>query len=94
MRNLQITSKLYKNSHSELDNLDSKNGVLVNFLIQEIKFEVSQIAQILAKADHRYIVITVSGWHRNHKMSALNWHSYALSFYFGPVQIDLIMDKK
>ena len=53
-----MTSKLYKNSHSELDNLDSKNGFLVNFLIQEINFEVSQIAQVLAKAD--ILVITVS----------------------------------
>ena len=51
MSNLQMTSKLYKNSHSELDNLDSKNVFLVNFLIQEINFEVSQIAQVLAKAD-------------------------------------------
>ena len=60
MSNLQITFKLYKNSHSELDNLDYKNGVLGNFLIQEINFEVSQIAQFLAKSD----VISVSAKHK------------------------------
>ena len=53
-----MTSKLYKNSHSELDNLDSKNVFLVNFLIQEINFEVSQIAQVLAKADTLVILVS------------------------------------
>ena len=70
MSNLQMTSKLYKNGHSELDNLDSKNSFLVNFLIQEINFEVSQIAQVLAKADTCILVILVLAWLRNHKMSA------------------------
>ena len=41
---------------------------LYNFLIQEINFEVSQIAQVLAKTDT--LVILVSAWLRNHKMSA------------------------
>ena len=58
MSNLQMTSKLYKNSHSELDNLDSKNGFLVNFLIQEINFEVSQITQVLAKADTLAFIVS------------------------------------
>ena len=74
-----MTSKLYKNSHSELDNLDSKNGFLVNFLIQEINFEVSQIAQVLAKTDTSDFSVSLTQKSQN---ECLYSHCYALSFCF------------